>query len=97
MWLVTTFIAAVIATALWALVHGGRYRLGTLSLMLWGATVMILVDHLIGYEGGPFVTMHTGGLISSSIVLGLVMMVPVLIIWQSLLLYDRFKKKVTTE
>ena len=73
-------------------VRSGNYRLGSLALMLWGAAVMVLVDHLIGYEGGPFVTMHTGGYITNSMVLGLVMLIPVLVIWQSMLLYDRFNK-----
>jgi len=54
MWLITTFITALTATLLWFLLKK-KYKLGFLSLMLWGATIMILVDHILGYEGGKFI------------------------------------------
>ncbi|HDM67254.1 MAG TPA: hypothetical protein ENG62_02575 [Thermoplasmatales archaeon] len=80
MWLVTTFIAAFIVTTLWYLLPK-RYNLEFLSFMLWGATLMILVDHILGYEGGEFLEIETDGLISSGALLGIVMLLPVIIIW----------------
>ncbi len=87
-WLITTFLAAVIATILYRLLNG-RFKLGLLSLMLWGATVMIFVDHILGYEGGPFFETQTDGLIKNGAVLGIVMLCPVLLIWLGALLINR--------
>ena len=64
MWLLTTAFAAFIATVCWRLFKG-RYQLGFISLMLWGATVMILADHIIGYQGGEFLETTTGGMVRS--------------------------------
>jgi len=62
MWLVTTSIAAVGAT-LTKFVLPKKYRLDLLALMLWGAAVMILIDHILGYEGGEFLEKITDGMI----------------------------------
>jgi hypothetical protein len=80
MWLITTLIAAIGATILWY-ASPRIYKLDLLSLMLWGASLMILVDHILGYEGGSFIEMETEGLINNSILLGIVMIIPVFIIW----------------
>lgn len=80
MWLVTTLIAALVATSLRVILKG-KYRFGFLSLMLWGATIMILVDHILGYEGGAFLESKTDGLITSGTMLGIIMLIPVLFIW----------------
>jgi hypothetical protein len=80
MWLLTTFIAAFIASCLW-LACRKRYSFDKLSLMLWGATIMILVDHILGYEGGAFLESKTDGLIANAAILGIAMLVPVLLIW----------------
>ncbi len=56
-------------------------KLEYLAIMLWGLTLMILVDHILGYEGGAFLEMETDGLITSGIVLGILMLIPVLAIW----------------
>jgi hypothetical protein len=90
MWLVTTIIAALISTALWALVPK-RAKLGFLSLMLWGLTVMVSIDHLLGYEGGPFFEMETDGIILNGVVLGILMIVPVLLIWGIALFIEKVK------
>lgn len=87
-WLITTFLAAVVATILYRLLNG-RFKLGLLSLMLWGATVMIFVDRILGYEGGPFFEAQTDGLIKNGAVLGVVMLCPVLLIWLGALLLNR--------
>lgn len=80
MWLITTLIAALIATLLRFLLKK-KYKLGFLSLMLWGATIMILVDHFLGYEGGKFLEIETDGMIKNGSLLGIVMLIPVLFIW----------------
>jgi hypothetical protein len=80
MWLITTFIAALTATLLWFLLKK-KYQLGLLSLMLWGATIMILVDHLLGYKGGKFLETETDGIIKNGILLGIVMLLPIFFVW----------------
>ena len=80
MWLITTLVAALTATLLWFLLKN-KYKLGFLSLMLWGATIMILVDHLLGYEGGKFLEIETDGMIKNGVLLGFVMLIPIFLIW----------------
>jgi hypothetical protein len=55
--------------------------------MFWGATLMIFIDHLIGWwqEGGSFLEVETEGWVSSGAVLGLLMAIPVIILWAVLL------------
>ena len=90
MWLITTLISALIATLLWYLLKK-KYKLGFLSLMLWGATIMILVDHLLGYEGGQFLELETDGLVRSGVLLGILMLIPVFIIWLIALFIPKLK------
>jgi len=80
MWLVTTACAAAAATAAGYFLSY-KYKLGFLSLMLWGATIMILVDHILGYEGGQFIETATDGLVRNGFLLGLVMLLPVFFVW----------------
>lgn len=91
MWLITTFIAALIATLLWFLLKK-KYKLGFLSLMLWGATIMILADHLLGYEGGKFLEIETDGMIKSGTLLGIVMLAPVFFIWFIVLFISKLQR-----
>ena len=93
MWLITTLVAALLVTAAW-FVAPKKYRLELPSLMLWGAGIMILVDHVLGYEGGLFLEMQTTGLITNSVVLGITMMLPVFALWELVLLIDRMKGKL---
>ncbi|RLJ08879.1 MAG: hypothetical protein DRP13_00280 [Candidatus Aenigmatarchaeota archaeon] len=81
MWLITTLIAAIGATAAW-MVAPKKYRLDFLSIMLWGASIMIFIDHVLGYSGGEFLEMSTEGLITNSVVLGIAMLIPIFIIWE---------------
>lgn len=84
MWLSVSLFAAVAATALF---YGlkeqkKKYKLGFLALMLWGVAIMVFVDHSISYlEGGPFMEATTDGLIGNSVLLGILMLVPVFLIW----------------
>jgi hypothetical protein len=93
MWLITSSISAIIATAIWAYTPR-KYKLGNLALMLWGLTLMILVDHTLGYEGGPFIEMETDGLIESGTVLGVAMLIPLFVIWEVQLAISKLKSEV---
>jgi len=77
MWLPITAGAALTTSVLWCATGSrDKYRLGFLSLMYWGATLMWLVDHVITYveDGGPFLDLGARAtwLGVSVIVLGLV-------------------------
>ncbi len=61
--------------------------------MLWGAAIMILVDHLLGYEGGQFLELETAGLVRSGILLGILMLIPVFIIWLAALFIPKLKNQ----
>ena len=93
MWFITTLIAAIGATILWY-VAPKRYKLDLLSLMLWGASLMILVDHILGYDGGSFVEMETEGLINNGILLGIVMLIPVFLIWIAIIIIKKPKQNI---
>jgi len=93
MWFITTLLAAIGATILWY-VAPKIYKLDLLSLMLWGASLMILVDHILGYDGGSFVEMETEGLINNSILLGIVMLIPVFLIWIAIIIIKKPKQNI---
>jgi len=92
MWLVTTSIAAAGAT-LGKIVLPKDYKLGFLALMLWGASAMILIDHILGYGGGAFLEKATDGMIANSTVLGIVMLLPVFVTWGISLLISNLKRR----
>ena len=95
MWLITSFIAAIAVTAIWIFAPK-KYKLGFLCLMLWGLSIMVLVDHIMGYEGGPFLEMETEGLIPNGIILGITMLIPIFIIWELTLIHSKVKGKIIT-
>ena len=92
MWLVTTLIAAIAVTAIWY-VKPKIYKLDILSLMLWGTSIMILVDHVLGFEGGAFIELETEGLITNGTLLGIVMLIPIFVLWEVLLITSKPKAK----
>jgi len=92
MWLVTTLVAAIAVTAIWY-VKPKIYKLDILSLMLWGTSIMILVDHILGFEGGAFIEMETDGLITNGTLLGIVMLIPIFVLWEVLLITSKPKAK----
>jgi len=93
MWLVTTSLAAAGVTVA-NFILPRKYKLGFLALLLWGAAIMILIDHILGYEGGPFIEKTTDGLISNGWFLGIVMLVPVFIVWGISLLANKSKEQM---
>ncbi len=96
MWLIILAFAAAIATPIWyAKAEEDKYMLKLLCLILWGATIMVLVDHTMGFltEGGEFFELTPG-----ATVLGFTMLTAALVIWEiALLLKDPkgvlYKKK----
>ncbi|MBD3388797.1 MAG: hypothetical protein GF414_07860 [Candidatus Altiarchaeales archaeon] len=95
MWLIVSSVAAVAVTALWAFTPK-KYKLGSLAIMLWGLSLMIFVDHALGYEGGPFIEMETDGLIESGTVLGIAMIMPLFIIWEIQLVISKMRGELNT-
>jgi hypothetical protein len=95
MWLITSLVAAIVVTAIWAYAPK-RYKLDSLSLMLWGLALMVLVDHVMGYAGGGFVEMETDGLIKDGTVLGIAMLIPIFIVWAAQLLIAKQNGELIT-
>lgn len=93
MWLITTLIAAIAVTAIWY-VKPKIYKLDILSLMLWGTSIMLFVDHILGYRGGEFIKLETDGLITNGTLLGIVMLIPIFILWEILLITSKPKGKI---
>lgn len=87
MWLIILLFGATISTALWySKAEDDKYMLKFLSLILWGASIMVFIDHLAGYitEGGEFIEYSL-----QSTILGFTLIVTALIIWEiALLLKD---------
>lgn len=84
MWLVILAFAAAISTVIWySNAEDDKYMTNVLCLVLWGATVMALIDRAIGYlvEGGVFLE-----LTSEAVALGFVMLTAAIIIWEITLL-----------
>ena len=96
MWLITSFIAAIIVSAVWSYAPK-KYKLDSLALMLWGLALMVFVDHVMGYEGsGPFIVTETTGLIPNATVLGIAMLIPVFIIWEISLVLSKARGEIIT-
>ena len=90
MWLVILAFAATISTALWySKAENDEYMFKFLSAILWGATIMVLVDHVMGFlmEGGEFFEMT-----AEAAVLGLVLLIAALTVWEIVLLIKDPKK-----
>jgi len=92
MWLIVSAVCAIGVTAVWSYAPK-KYKLDNLALMLWGLTLLVFVDHTLGYEGGAFVEMETEGLIESGTVLGIVMVIPLFIIWEIQLIWHKFRNE----
>lgn len=91
MWLIILSFAAAITTAIWYAFDNGQYKLSSLCLILWGASIMVFVDHVMGYleEGGDFIEMT-----ANATLLGIVLLIFALIIWEIVLLWNDPKGKL---
>jgi peptidoglycan biosynthesis protein MviN/MurJ (putative lipid II flippase) len=79
MWLILTALAAIAATIVWYVnAPSDKYKLGFLSLLFWGATIMWLVDHLMAYltEGGEFFEFNL-----DATLLGITVIILALTVW----------------
>jgi len=85
MWLVILAFAATIATAIWySKAENDKYMLKFLSLILWGTTIMVMVDHALPFlmeGGGEFLEMTT----EATVLCG-VMLIAALAVWEGALL-----------
>lgn len=84
MFLILTALAAVITTAIWyGKAPEDKNKLGFLSLMFWGATLMWFVDHVMAYlaEGGEFLELNL-----DATLLGITVIVFALLVWVVVLL-----------
>ncbi|MEM2454710.1 MAG: hypothetical protein QXL85_01585 [Candidatus Bathyarchaeia archaeon] len=84
MWLLILAFAATVVTPIWySRAEDDKYMLRILCLILWGATIMTLVDRMMGYfmEGGAFLE-----LTPEAAALGFTMLTAALIIWEIILL-----------
>jgi hypothetical protein len=84
MWLILTASAAIITTAIWYVkAPDDKYKLGLLSLIFWGATIMWLVDHVMAYltEGGEFFEVNL-----DATLLGVSVIMLALFVWEIALL-----------
>jgi len=85
-------LAAVITTLLWYIKSPeNKYKLGFLSLIYWGATIMWFIDHLIGYliERGEIFEINL-----DATMLGIVVIITGLVIWEISLLISDPKKVI---
>lgn len=91
MWLVEISLVAAIVTAMWYARDDKVYKLGFLSLILWGAAIMVFVDHLMGYltEEGEFLEVT-----ADATLLGIVLVIVALIVWEVVLLLKDPKGKL---
>lgn len=79
-----TLLAAVISTIVWYIKSpDDKYKLGILSLIYWGATLMWFVDHVMAYlmEGGEFLEINL-----DATLLGLTVVIFGLLVWVIVLL-----------
>jgi hypothetical protein len=84
MFFLLTALAAITATVIWyAKSPDNKYKLGLLSLMFWGATIMWLVDHIMAYlsEGGAFFEINM-----DASMLGISVIIGALVVWLIVLL-----------
>jgi hypothetical protein len=90
MWLLLTALAALVTSALWYVsAPTDKYKLGFLSLLYWGATLMWSVDHVMAYaqEGGRFLEIDADGT-----GLGLSVLILGLLVWLGRLLLSDPKR-----
>jgi hypothetical protein len=85
MWLIILAIAATVATAIWyTQAENDKYLLKYLSLIFWGTTIMVLVDHVVPFimeGGGEFFDVS----IEATVLSGLMVVVG-LAVWEGALL-----------
>lgn len=94
MTLLLTVFAAVAVTVIWYNT-AGRMKLGTLALMLWGASLMWLVDAVAEYieVGAAYFTLASADMLNDAY-LGLSVIALALVIWLVIVLWKDPKGKI---
>ncbi|MDH5806629.1 MAG: hypothetical protein QXW62_02410 [Candidatus Methanomethylicaceae archaeon] len=90
MWLIILAFAAAITTAIWySKAENDKYMLKFLCLILWGATIMVFIDHIMKFliEGEEFLEITL-----NSTILGFIMVLTAIIVWEIGLLIKDPKK-----
>ncbi len=87
MTLLITVFAAIAATIAWYFKNSGKYQLGSLCLMYWGASIMWLVDAIFEYAelGAEFFTPAAKDMLNDAF-LGVSVVAFGLIIWLVILI-----------
>ncbi len=92
MWLLFLLFAAIFTTALWYIWDNSeKYKLSILALVYWGATIMVFVDHTLGYlmEGGEYFDTS-----SDAYILGAILVLVGALIWEVFLVIKDPAKKL---
>ena len=91
MYLVYTFVAAIVTTIIWLRISAMReLRLGTLCLIYWGASIMWIVDFVIACIRDGICTFETG---ADAALLGGITILLGVAIWGSSLLFNKTRRK----
>lgn len=89
MWLVILAFSAIISTALWySTAEDDKYMLRVLSLIFWGAAIMVFIDKVLGYlmRGEELIEMTL-----EAAALGFIAITVALLIWLIILLLKDLK------
>jgi len=67
--------------------------------MLWGLAIMVLIDHSIGFlmEGGEFIEVITEGYVENSTLLGILMLIPIFVVWEIAALISKSREIATSK
>ena len=98
MTLLITVFAAIISTVLWYTKPDGGMRIGVLSLMFWGASLMWLVDAVVEYiELGAEYFTPSGADMLNDAYLGLSVVALGLVIWLVIVLLKDDKGRLRSK
>ncbi|MBQ3427424.1 MAG: hypothetical protein IJH37_09835 [Clostridia bacterium] len=98
MTLLITVFAAIISTVLWYTKPDGGMRMGALSLMFWGASLMWLVDAVVEYiELGAEYFTPSGADMLNDAYLGLSVVALGLVIWLVIVLLKDDKGRLRSK
>lgn len=90
MWLIVTALTAIMVTAAYLFISD-KYKVGLLAMALWGLSVCIFVDHVMGYlmeGGGEFFEIN-----AEAFVLSIAMLIPIFAIWEVYVLVVKLRAK----
>lgn len=95
MWLLILAYSAAITTVLWySRAENDVYGFKYLASILWGATIMVFIDHLYSYltEGGEFMEVSV-----DSAVLGFSMLLIAILLWIAIIFIKDPRKVLRKE